>query len=231
MKVNRIKDSNNEFYIPKAIDDIHRILHRGHFTEFLLSVTLFNQQKSVSNSQPFKMNANHEIRPQFVRKHFVIWSRDEHCERLLLPSVYSGKHPIQIHRTHIMRRSLGLSLFSPPMLMSPSRYGPGLLTPPSMSALPTNQLLHHSQITSLTNSMVHHHTAMTNGLNGLTNNNSLNTNNNHHGDIHASNNNVKSMVSSNNSSSGSIPPSSPNNMTRSLTPGKILIAKTTIDVL
>lgn len=111
-------------------------------------------------------------------------------------------------------------LFSPPMLMSPSRYGPGLLTPPSMSSLPGNQLLHHSQITSLTNSMVHHHTAMTNGLNGLTNNNSLNTNNNHHGDLHVNNNNVKSMVSSNNSSSGSIPPSSPNNMTRSLTPGK-----------
>lgn len=106
--------------------------------------------------------------------------------------------------------------------MSPSRYGPGLLTPPSMSALPGNQLLHHSQITSLTNSMVHHHTAMTNGLNGLTNNNTLNTNNNHHGDLHTSNNNVKSMVSSNNSSSGSIPPSSPNNMTRSLTPGRKL---------
>lgn len=104
--------------------------------------------------------------------------------------------------------------------MSPSRYGPGLLTPPSMSSLPANQLLHHSQITSLTNSMVHHHTQMTNGLNGLTNNNSLNTNNNHHGDMHVGNNNVKSMVSSNNSSSGSIPPSSPNNMTRSLTPGK-----------
>ncbi|XP_037044377.1 photoreceptor-specific nuclear receptor isoform X2 [Bradysia coprophila] len=114
--------------------------------------------------------------------------------------------------------AVAVGVFGPPMLMSPSRYGPGLLTPPSMSSLPTNQLLHHSQITSLTNSMVHHHTAMTNGLNGLTNNNSLNTNNNHHGDIHMSNNNVKSMVSSNNSSSGSIPPSSPNNMTRSLTP-------------
>ncbi|KAJ6641738.1 Photoreceptor-specific nuclear receptor [Pseudolycoriella hygida] len=114
--------------------------------------------------------------------------------------------------------AVAVGVFGPPMLMSPSRYGPGLLTPPSMSTLPANQLLHHSQITSLTNSMVHHHSAMTNGLNGLTNNNSLNTNNNHHGDLHSSNNNVKSMISSNNSSSDSIPPSSPNNMTRSLTP-------------
>lgn len=108
--------------------------------------------------------------------------------------------------------------------MSPSRYGPSLLTPPSMSSLPTNQLLHHSQITSLTNSMVHHHTAMTNGLNGLTNNNSLNTNNNHRSDHHVSGNNVKSMVSSNNSSSDSIPPSSPNNLTRSVTPGELMFA-------
>lgn len=92
----------------------------------------------------------------------------------------------------------------------------------AMASLPAaNQLLHHSQITSLTNSMVHHHTAMTNGLSGLSNNNNNinNNNNNHHNDNMSNNNNNKSMISSNNSSSESIPPSSPNHVSNSITPG------------
>lgn len=106
----------------------------------------------------------------------------------------------------------------------------------------TNNMVHHHH---------HHNSLMSNGLaimssnnnnnnnnnnsinanNNLTNNNNNSSNNNnnsassnhlnHHHHHHLHNENKKGILSSNNSSSNSIPASSPNHISRVLTPGKI----------
>ncbi|XP_049277364.1 homeobox protein 13-like isoform X1 [Anopheles funestus] len=80
-----------------------------------------------------KMSVNHEIQQQSGRKLCGIWSRVGPCEKQPLPS------------------ECLVSL----ALLSPSRYGPSILPTP---ALPTSQFLHHhSQVSSLVNSLPHHH--------------------------------------------------------------------------
>lgn len=91
-------------------------------------------------------------------------------------------------------------------LLSPSRYGPGLLTPPALNALPTSQLLHHSQMPSgLT--MGHHHHNNVLGLNNNNNNNTISANSNL---LHETTNRIPS--SNNSSSNHSLPTNSPNHL-------------------
>ncbi|CAD7076935.1 unnamed protein product [Hermetia illucens] len=115
------------------------------------------------------------------------------------------------HGRALREAAVAVGVFGPPVLLSPSRYAPGLLTPPSLNGLPTSQLLHHSQISTsmhLTSSLSHHTSsfAFSNGSSMHANNNNNNTSNNNHTDLGSNN-----ISTSANSSSTSIPANSPVN--------------------
>ncbi|XP_055639107.1 photoreceptor-specific nuclear receptor isoform X2 [Toxorhynchites rutilus septentrionalis] len=124
--------------------------------------------------------------------------------------------------------AVAVGVFGPPVslaLLSPSRYGPSILPAP---ALPTSQFLHHhSQVSSLVNSLPHHHphhphhamhglaNGLSLGLNGVNavghnisaaapisaTSNSNNNNNNNNNSPLVNNNNLSSTENLNNTQS------------------------------
>uniref|UniRef100_A0A1B0GC38 Photoreceptor-specific nuclear receptor n=2 Tax=Glossina TaxID=44049 RepID=A0A1B0GC38_GLOMM len=134
------------------------------------------------------------------------------------------------HGRALREAAVAVGVFGPPVLLSPPCYGPALLPPPSLSALPTGRLLHHNhlaatsmQLTSSMNSNNNNNSA-TGNFNVFSHNIYSNNNNNNNNSSNNNNNNIKekrygltvdlssgtmSTTSSNSSSSNSIDPCSP----------------------
>ncbi|XP_055320370.1 photoreceptor-specific nuclear receptor isoform X1 [Sitodiplosis mosellana] len=87
--------------------------------------------------------------------------------------------------------AVAVGVFAPPMLLSPSRYGPGLLTQQTIASLPPS--LHHSHL-----AMHHHHHHSALIPNGLVMSSNLNNNS-----IQTNNNNITNKLTNNHQSTNS----------------------------
>ncbi|XP_055858564.1 photoreceptor-specific nuclear receptor isoform X1 [Episyrphus balteatus] len=117
------------------------------------------------------------------------------------------------HGRALREAAVAVGVFGPPVLLTPPCYGPALLSPPSLTGMPTSRLLHHPQVPNsmqLSNNLSHHASSF-----GFNNNNNNNNNTNNNNNNVVNNNSSKSCdltniaITSTNSSNNSTSPNLP----------------------